>query len=489
MKKKNIIVSVVLLLMPLVMGAQALKGSYFMDNSVNRHKMNPAFAPRANYFQLPAIGNLGVGLYSNLDMGSFFAPGNNGMTKTFLSGDVSSAQFDKMLAKHPHIDAEVETNLLSFGFYTKRKSFWTFDLGLDVNIDTDIPRDLFTFLKKGTGMGGTHSFNVGNLNLYGMAGVHAALGYSRDMSFLLPGLRIGAKVRGIAPLAYGAVNLENVRLTTSEEKWSIKTEAYANVAAQGLELSLPENSESLMPDFSFDGNKMFANKVLAGFGFSFDFGFEYKLSIGSMFDGISISAAVTDLGRMTYKANAVSSFKSSGEFEFSGFENIGLDTDFSSLPDDIMTELQSLLNLTQKPSGQISTSTCPSFYAGIDVPFLWRTMSVGLLYSGRKSHSYYRQELTASYNLKPCKWFALGVNYSFLNTAKTLGCILEFTPRIGPALYLGTDYVFYEFAKTPMLADMTGMSLLGHLPMSWRLNFDFGIAFNLGSKHLKNKTK
>ena len=68
MKQNKIILVVFMLLLPLLAGAQVLKGSYFLDNSINRHKMNPAFAPRANYFQLPIIGNTGVGVYSNLDV-------------------------------------------------------------------------------------------------------------------------------------------------------------------------------------------------------------------------------------------------------------------------------------------------------------------------------------------------------------------------------------------------------------------------------------
>ena len=59
--KKTIIVAVAAMLLPLICGAQALKGSYFMDNSVNRHNMNPAFAPRANYFKIPVAGNVSRG--------------------------------------------------------------------------------------------------------------------------------------------------------------------------------------------------------------------------------------------------------------------------------------------------------------------------------------------------------------------------------------------------------------------------------------------
>jgi hypothetical protein len=131
----------------------------------------------------------------------------------------------------------------------------------------------------------------------------------------------------------------------------------------------------------------------------------------------------------------------------------------------------------------------PNVYLGVEVPFLKNRMSAGLLYSGRFSHSYYRSELTASLNITPLKWLALGVNYSFLNTARTIGGILELTPRKGVNLYLGFDYLPLAFASAPMLMDevppfLENMGFNGMpLPMSMRLNFNFGLSFALGSKY------
>ena len=197
MRKTIIFVS--LMLLPLVMGAQALKGSYFMENSVNRNKMNPAFAPRANYFQIPAIGNISAGAVTNLDVPTFLYPSGDELL-TFLHKVVSIAQFDKALANHPHIDADAYTNLLNFGFYNKNKAFWTFDLSVRAGVDVDIPRDLFIFVKKGTGTSG-ESFNIANLNAYASASLQASLGWSRNIS---DAVRVGARLRFIAPLAYAA---------------------------------------------------------------------------------------------------------------------------------------------------------------------------------------------------------------------------------------------------------------------------------------------
>lgn len=476
MKRFNILAALVCMLISISAGAQALKGSYFLDSSLNRHELNPAFAPRANYVQLLGIGNLGVGAMTNIDMPSLLYP-QDGKLLTFLHPDVSMKQFDMAFPKHPHLDAEVNTTLLGFGFYTKNKAYWTFDVDVRANVDVDLPGDLFRFAKQGMGVGGG-SYNIGNVNAYATAGVQASLGYSRN---IVDGLRIGIKARAIAPLAYAAVNLENVRLTASEDKWKINTEGYAHAALCGLDVFPVEGS--LLPSFDFDPYRMYSDGVIAGIGGSVDIGLEYTLEKGTAFDGLSISAAVTDLGVVKYKQECLYSYSSKGEVEWTGFQDMGLE-DFSDVEgrlEEFLEEAQAnLLNLTEeKMEGGLLKSTMPRLNVGVEMPFLKRSMSVGLLYSMRKSHSYTRNELTVSYNLTPCKWFALGLNYSFLNTTRTIGFILELTPRVGPAFYIGCDYLPIEWAKADFVP------YIGMIPTAYRTNINFGIALQTGGKTTK----
>ena len=382
---------------------------------------------------------------------------------------------------------------MSFGWFTKKKAFWNFTLDTRVMMDVDLPADLFMFLKKGVGTDGSR-FNIGNMNAYATMGLQAALGYSREFA---KGFRAGFKVRGIAPLAYFGLNMENVSLATSSESWNIETEGYGYTAMQGLKLGMSEGATT--PSVEFDLAKMLANRVVAGWGYSLDFGFEYKLEVGSIVDGLAVSLAVTDLGQIFYKNDAVSAFKTAGNAEWSGFHNVTFESEeaFEKSMQDLMDNLGGLANLSEmEHPHSFSRSTMPRVNAGVELPFLKRSMSVGLLYSYRLSHSYARHELTASYNLKPCKWFALGLNYSFLNTGGTMGAMLELTPKAGPSIYFGVDYFPLQFAAAPFLEDALGDSaglfdLVGFntvvLPTSLRLNFNFGIAMNLGSKHVNPK--
>ena len=176
------------------------------------------------------------------------------------------------------------------------------------------------------------------------------------------------------------------------------------------------------------------------------------------------------------------SYSTKGMVEWTGFNDVKLeeDMDMSAMVDDFMEDAKSgLLNFSENKKAALLRSTMPRVYVGAEMPFLKRKMSVGLLYSMRKSHSYARNELTLSYNLTPCKWFALGLNYSFLNTMKTMGFILELTPRVGPAFYIGCDYIPVEFARADFVP------VIGMLPMAYRTNLNFGFAFQTGGKVTK----
>ena len=114
-----------MMLLPLMAGAQALKGSYFLDNSLQRHRLNPAFAPRADYFSLPVISNFGLGVYGNVGPADFLYP-KNGELYTFLNQNVTMEEFSKNLPARPMIDLDVDTDIFNFGF-SAMGGFWTVD--------------------------------------------------------------------------------------------------------------------------------------------------------------------------------------------------------------------------------------------------------------------------------------------------------------------------------------------------------------------------
>lgn len=449
--------------------AQALISSYFLDNSQLRNRLNPAFAPRSNHFGLPVLSNTGVGLYGNIGPADFLYP-KDGKLYTFLNKNVTVEEFASRLATNPGLDLDFNTDILNFGFYTSPGSYWSFDMGLQLNASVGVPHDLFIFLKQGMSQA-SNTYSLSGFNVFADANIYAAIGHSRDLSNVVPGLSIGAKVKFLASLASVGMDLGKSSLQLSEDAWKVNVDATGTIAAPYLKMTAPTEAGTL-PSFAFDQSKISP----AGFGFAVDLGAAYRLSVGSVVDGLTFSFSALDLGAIFYKASNVQRLVSKNSASYIGFNDIaiGEDANFDQMIEGLKNDFLKLADFQEAAAEKMSLSTCPKIYAGVEMPFVHDMMSVGLLYSGKFGRRQAVNELTLSYNLNPCKWFNLGISWSFLNSWKTLGWVMELTPKAGVSFFVGSDYTFFQVMPTYMLP----------VDKVWA-NARFGLNFTLGSKHCK----
>jgi len=468
MRKRYIILVTALLLLPLMMGAQALKGSYFLDNSLLRNRLNPAFTPRADYFSIPVMSNLGIGVHGNIGPADFLYP-KNGELYTFLNQNVTVDEFSRSLPKRPVVDLDVDTDILNFGFFTAKDSFWSFDLGLRVDGQVGLPRDFLMFAKKGMETSG-QVYSLKGFDIYQTSSIYASVGHSHDFSWLVKGLRIGGKLRFFFPIEHVGMTLGESSLALSQDQWKVNTDAYGVVAASFMDINPAAlNGDDDAELMTFDSS----NIGLAGFGFAFDLGAEYRLSIGSVVDGLTFSLSALDLGSYFFSKSKVQGFESKGEAVYEGMKDIELGGEggMEESMDALMDEFLALANLEESVMPRYHTiGTGAKIYAGVEYPFLKDMMSVGLLYSGKFGYSKMMNELTVSYNLNPCKWFNLGLNWSFLNAWKTMGWMMEFTPKKGVNFFIGSDYTFFEVMPKMFLP----------VDKLW-VNARFGLSFMIGS--------
>ena len=473
MRRRYIIMILAVMLIPMMAGAQALKGSYFLDNSLMRNRLNPAFAPRADYFSLPVISNIGVGVYGNVGPADFLYP-KNGELYTYLNQNVSVQEFSKNLPNRPVIDLEVDTDLINIGFFTRRNSFWSFDVGLRVDGQFGLPRDLFMFSKQGMAAS-DQVYSLDGFDIFQTSSIYASIGNSRDLSGVVEGLKIGLKARFFLPIEHVGMSLGESSLAMSQDVWKARTNAYGVVASSFMKFNpeaLDGNTEAEL--FTMD----MSNILPAGYGLSFDLGAEYRVSTGSAIDGLTFSVSALDLGYYFFDEAMLQGFESKGEATYEGMKDleIGGEMNADQTMDAITDEFLALADLEESETARYDRiGTRAKIFAGVEYPFLNDKMSVGLLYSGKFGYSKTINEMTVSYNLNPCKWFNLGVNWSFLNAWKTIGWMMEFTPRAGINLFVGSDYTFME-----VMPDL-------YIPVDklW-MNARFGLSFMLGSKFKKN---
>ncbi len=475
MKKTYILL--ILLLFPFLAGGQALRGSYFSENSVYRNKLNPAFAPRTSYLGIAAIDNLGFGLTGNIGLSDFLYPASDGSLQTFLHPDVASSTFLGNLPSNPHLDIDFDTDILNVGFFTGKNSFWTVGLGVRVDGEVNIPYEFFSFLKNGASSD-PQEYSMKDLSVIQNAYAELSVGYSHNLSDIVKGLSVGGRLKFLAAADRLDIRADYINMRMGSDKWIVSTDASMYAAMRGLDLWQNDDRS-----FGHDIDKK--RLGLAGMGAAVDLGAEYRLYINRFFDSIRFSASVTDLGFISYPAGSLEQFRTSGNVEYDGLDDIsfGKDVDFGDTFKQIKDEFLEIADLEEiEPQKGIVSRIKPNLYIGVEAPFLWNKMSLGLLYNAKFGYTSTRNELTLALNARPAQWVNIGVNYSMLNTAKSIGWLLELTPRSGVGFFIGSDYTFFETATLYTIPlGNKGFNL--NAPLNeLNFNFRFGVHIALGNR-------
>ncbi len=441
---------------------------YFVSDYTFNHNLNASFAPDHGYFGIPVLNGLNIGLYSNIGVSNFLYPQKDGSLALFLNNNVSSKEFLSKLKDINSFNLDLSMDLINFGWFTNRNSFWSVDIGLNVDAATSLPKELFGFLKNGMNADPT-VYSIRNTTLSGNAYAYVSVGYSTDIN-IIEGLRVGGKVKFLASAAHFNVAIDKLNLELGSDAWNALSSGYGNAYLSGLTL-VNDPATGNFSGLEFDPSRL----GLAGMGAAFDLGAQYTLSLGTIFDGIRLSAAVSDLGFIKYNKDAAQKIELGGEMAFSGMENISLgseDNGFSGAIDEVVNDLTSLVNMKAYPGGESEVSMITTkLRIGLDYSFLKNTMNVGLLYSANFGKFYDTHEMTLAWNYKPVHWFDVALSYSFMKTQSTFGALISLTPRKGLNFFIGSDYVALKW--TPFFTPVNEAIA----------NIYFGISVPFSGKH------
>ena len=147
MKNIKSIMSVMLLGITATATAQNLNSGYFNDGYQYRHDLNPAFANEKNYVAIPGLGNINVGMNSNIAVDNILY-NVNGRTALFLNPNVSTEEFLSGVNDKNKITEELKVQILGAGF----KAFGgynTVELNARQSIDANVPGTLLRMVKEG----------------------------------------------------------------------------------------------------------------------------------------------------------------------------------------------------------------------------------------------------------------------------------------------------------------------------------------------------
>lgn len=424
--------------------AQELRTSYFMETSNYRHQMNPAL------LDSPYVGllfsNINIGMTGNIGAKQFIfdtngLPGYTGNYRytTFMDPNVDAATFLNKLHDKNRFDLYLNYNLFSVGFKA-----WggvnLLELNLRSNTNLTLPKGLFEFAKTA---GEKEHYEFGGLGMRTQNYMELALGHSRDIN---KQWRVGGKLKFLIGAAYADFTADNVTLDMTEDAWRIQSNAQVKASLLKSDVIHEDPSKN-----SADGRPRV--KELDNFGFSLP-GFGMALDLGVTYkpiDNLTLSAAITDLGFISWKNTHHAS--SQGDYTFDGFNNIyigsdkdqteDIDDQFDQIGDDL-EEMFSVYDDGTKTATQALAATL-NVGAEYKLP-AYDKLKFGFLYTSRIHGKYSWHQGMLNVGVRPVKWFECNVNGAVTSTGVTAGGMLSLkAPHFN--FYIAADRFFSKMGK------------------------------------------
>ena len=440
----------------LMASAQAPHSAYFLEGMVQRHELNAAFGGESNYVAIPGIAGLQAGVSSNFGLANFVFQRNDGLV-TGLSSQVSADEFIGGMPANNRLEILADIPVVSVGFRALG-GFNTIVIKERSFVSANVPSTLFEFLKVGDNTSiPSAQYNIENLSLYTNNYVELALGHSRKLP-ALEGFSYGAKVKLLAGLFAAEMNMKNIAIDFSAEKWMVEAQGESFLSS-GMQYTYDENG--VVSGIGIDKFR------LGGFGFGVDLGAVYT---PAALPELTVSLALNYIGFISW--SQVNRAVSEGSYEFTGFdlsedESAPIDEQLEELSDDVLD----MLNLREAAPENHLRSLQTTLNVAAEYAILQRKISFGILSSTRFGAPYTYAEGMAVVNFRPCDWFQASINGSISNLGGALGALINFCPN-GINIFAGCDYI-----SPNMKFSEEGIPLYG-----MRLNLRAGIIVAFGKK-------
>lgn len=444
-------------------GQQNIRSAYFLDGYTYNYKMNPAMAPERAFFAMPGIGNVGVGVESNLALSTFLYPTGKGNLTTFMSSSVAADQFLDRLQVVNNLNISVNETLFATG-YRIGKSYHTVDVSLKADASAILPKDLFAFVKTGSSVGAT-SWDISRAGIRSNARMELAYGYSRPIS---DWIRVGARVKILMGIVRADVLVDDLNLKMDGQEWAVTAHGNADVSGPIGVGTINGTNEVDMGDITLPDIEAISEYLSnPSLGLAVDFGASFDF-----LDYFTASVSVLDLGFIGWKATT-SAVMPGGKWSFDGFDNIsfdegrGIDEEFEQLGESLGNMLK--MEIAESDMTR-SNSLAATVHAGLEarMPFYER-LSFGLLGTQRIDGIYSWTEGRVSANIAPANWFSVAASYAISNFGNSAGGVVNIHLP-GFNLYAGLDSFLPLMNVTPQFIPID----------NYNTNLSFGLTFTFG---------
>ncbi len=458
--------------------AQQPNTLYFLETSTVRHKLNPSFQPANDfYLSFPVIGYTEFNIGNNSVTLKDIVYNQNGKTITFLNDSLSIDRFYKTLKNNTVLRANLQSNLLDFGFHYK-SSYLTFSLTERLDGTLSIPKDVFKLSFYGTRDIYYNSFNFTNLKTDFTAYTEAAFGLAKDVT---EKWSIGAKFK----ILFGHANLSNTNrnftINAGLSKWVLQGEGSVNYSSP-VQLNIGDNFQSSSysnPPRLIDWLKP------SGMGIGVDLGIDYHLN-----ENINLSAAILDLGFIHWNINTIN-LRYKVDYTYNGITKLNSNSTLSTYNEvynqlifgNLLIDSVSMAfngsTTKSKSNDTYSTGTTAKLNLGFEYNLLEHKVGFGFLSHTQFFKNTFTEEITTSVNIRPNKWLNASLSYSLFNgTLSTFGAGIGF--KFGIVNYFATaDYIYFHKISFP-LTDINSRFPDWNIPIPYNsrvFNFSTGLSF------------
>ncbi len=372
--------------------------------------------------QLPSIG---VGLYnSGFSYNDLISSTNNGITTLDIDGVLDKMDQENTLM----IQGAIQT----LGVGWKTKNLW-FELGHQVRYENflDYPKDLFSVFFRGNAEFVGQTANLGlkvNSMLYNefYAGVAGQIGK----------VSIGGRLKWLNGTLAARTERSKLDLHTSDDIYQLTVNSdYLIHTSPELDILKGGNSD-LMLDLE-DYN--FSQLISRNSGFALDLGVDVDIT-----DRLSFSAAVMDIGRITWKEDVIS-YASKKSIQYDGFEFSSLFSEDSLSLAGALDTLEALLEFEETEGGSFQTALPWSFQVGGRYQ-LTEQIGLSAVIFGQRQASYTFSGISVGGNFKPLPFLEAGIAYTIYDKTYTnLGAHLLL--KLGPVrIYGASDNIISIFS-------------------------------------------
>lgn len=424
---------------------QELSSAYFTNDFKYRHDMNPAFANEQSYFSIPVIGGMGMQIQGNFGLKDilFKNPQTGTYNLTFMHPDVSVSDALSGFKDRNRILTDISIDILSMGFEAF-DGYNTIELRERTSAGLQLPYELFVFAKDLR----NKDYEFNDISVSAQSYAELALGHSRQIN---DQLRVGAKLKLLFGVGRANLEIEKMNATFVGDEWRLSStgDTKAEVNMKGIEFKNVKNEmyqNGEMKTYVDLGETDIKNPIFSGFGLGVDLGAQYKLM-----DNLSLSAALTDLGFISWSNNYLLKQKS-GTFTFKGFHDIKVKDNggisFDDQMDEYEDQISDFVNLQNHGDQGSTTSTLyatASLGAEYSLPS-YDKLSFGLLGRHRFAGDFSWTEGRLSANWAPLKWLDGGMSIGASNFGVSTGWVLNIHPR-GYNFFVGMDHIFGKMSK------------------------------------------